>query len=75
MAVDQDFTIKDLVVHDGPAYDAHGQLVRVRIVSFMIGKYGPFGLTGLASELTTDEIMRRIRAEREGIRQLTAEVG
>jgi len=62
--------IRILTVHDGPAYDAHGQLQRVRIVSYMIDDLGPFGLTGLADELTLEEIHRRIRAEAAQLRTL-----
>lgn len=72
MAPPDDLRVHNLVAHDGPAYDAHGQLVRVRIVSFMVGSYGPFGLTGLASELTEEEIRKRIHAEADAIRRLVA---
>lgn len=72
MAPDEDLPVQNLLVHDGPAYDAHGQLVRVRLVSFMVGDHGPFGFSGLASELPMEEIRRRIHAEAEGIRQLLA---
>lgn len=73
MAPNGDLPVGKLIVHDGPAYDARGQLVRVRIVSFMVGDYGPFGLVGLASELTNEEIRRRIHAEAEAIRALVAQ--
>lgn len=61
-----------LAVHDGPAYDSRGQLVRIRIVSYTVDGHGPFGLSGLADDLTPEEIRRRIHAEAEGIRQLLA---
>lgn len=75
MANNQDLQVKNLLVHDGPAYDAHGQLVRVRIVSYMLGGYGPFGITGLAADLPMGEVRRRIREEQDGLRQLLAEAG
>lgn len=55
---------------DAPAYDADGRLVTYRIVVYKVDDMGPFGFAGPASELTTDEIHRRIRAEAAELRRL-----
>lgn len=64
--------LKIISVQDAPAYDAEGKLVRFRIVTYKVDDLGPFGLSGLASELTTDEIHRQIRADAVEIRRLTS---
>lgn len=59
-----------LNVQDAPAYDKDGRLVRFRIVTYKVDELGPFGLSGLAEDLTEEEIRRQIRAEAAELRRL-----
>lgn len=62
--------IRILNVQDGPGTDAKGHQVIFRIVAYMVGDLGPFGLSGLQTELTVDEIRRRIRADADQLARL-----
>ncbi len=64
-------TVKIVGAQDAPAYDADGQLVRFRFVLYTVDELGPFGLSGPATELTPDEIRRRIREDATHLRALT----
>jgi hypothetical protein len=62
--------IRILSVQDGPGVDRNGQTVIHRIVAYMVDDLGPFGLSGLRTELTPEEIRRRIAADADQLRQL-----